>query len=140
MCVRACRSDATLEPAPAAAAYEAALHAVLGPAPVLDLVLLGMGPDGHVASLFPGHALLDYTAGAVAAIEDSPKPPPRRITLTLPVLAGAKRVVFTVAGAAKAEPIARIINAGDVSLPAGRVAAAAASRVFVLDAAAAAQL
>ena len=54
--------------------------------PRLDLVLLGVGPDGHVASLFPGHAALSEEHELVLPIVDAPKPPPRRLTLTLPML------------------------------------------------------
>ena len=84
-------------PEEAARRYQAALQDKVPPAeggscPSFDLLLLGMGEDGHTASLFPGHALLDETSKLVAHITDSPKPPPERITLTYPVIWAAKEV------------------------------------------------
>ncbi|KAH9261802.1 6-phosphogluconolactonase [Batrachochytrium salamandrivorans] len=75
----------------------------------LDLVLLGMGPDGHTASLFPGHELLTYTGDSpVVAIKDSPKPPPERITLTLKYInTHAKQVWFVTTGAGKQDAVMR---------------------------------
>ena len=67
----------------AAADYEAVLLRECGRPPRLDLALLGVGPDGHVCSLFTGYPLLRESARWVAALGDSPKPPPRRLTLTL---------------------------------------------------------
>ena len=88
----------------------------------LDVALLGMGEDGHVASLFPGHALLD-TAGVVAHLDDSPKPPPARVTLTLDVLRHprTKRVVLA-AGVGKRAALLGL-RANDVSLPVSRLGA-----------------
>lgn len=87
-----------------------------------DICLLGMGEDGHVASLFPGHRAFDPTATAlVVAVTDSPKPPPERLSLTLPVINESKEVWLLVAGADKASAAARAIG-GDRSLPAALVA------------------
>ncbi len=107
------RIEAERDPAEAAAAYEAALHAELGESPVLDLVWLGMGPDGHTASLFPGsRALVERRALVVANPVDSPltKGPTTRITLTVPAINAARHVRFLVAGADKAETLAAVIG------------------------------
>ncbi|HVW19071.1 MAG TPA: 6-phosphogluconolactonase [Solirubrobacteraceae bacterium] len=85
--------------------------------PVLDVVDLGLGPDGHVASLFPSHPLLAVDDATVAGVTDSPKPPPRRITLTLPVLRAARALVVHTAGASRAEAIARAAAGPDPAVP-----------------------
>ncbi|POR34050.1 Putative 6-phosphogluconolactonase [Tolypocladium paradoxum] len=95
--------------------------------PIFDLLLLGCGPDGHTCSLFPGHALLRETSAWVAPIEDSPKPPPRRITLTLPVVTHAVRVAFVATGAAKKDVMKRIFDSND-GLPCALVNEAAGDR------------
>jgi len=83
----------------------------------LDVALLGMGEDGHVASLFPGHRLLE-AAGVVAHLEDSPKPPPARVTMTLTVLQRpeTKRLVLA-AGAGKRDALKKLLSK-DQALPA----------------------
>lgn len=96
----------------------AAAYASLVAAAPLDLVLLGIGPDGHTASLFPGNPGLDAT-GYVTAVHDAPKPPPDRVSLTLRALREARRVVFLVAGADKREAVRR---AGEGTVPAGLIA------------------
>jgi len=100
----------------------------------LDLCLLGVGPDGHVASLFPDHPS-SSTPGRVIAVRDSPKPPPDRISLTLDVINASAEVWFCVSGADKADAVARA-RAGDTDLPAGRVRATERV-VWLLDRAAA---
>lgn len=116
----------------AARSYALELEGVAGTPPRLDYALLGAGPDGHVASLFPGHpALLDPRP--VLAIEDAPKPPPRRLTLSLPVLASAERVTIVALGKEKAH-MAREALEGMVSpLPVARLAREARSCLFLLD-------
>lgn len=89
--------------------------------PVFDLILLGMGPDGHTASLFPNHELLDESDRWVAYVEDSPKPPPKRITLTFPVINHASKVVFVAAGKEKADTLKLILDKPDSGLPSSRV-------------------
>lgn len=74
--------------------------------PVLDLIMLGIGPDGHVASLFPGAATLDAGEDALClGLRDSPKPPPERITLSLTVLRAARECVLLATGAGKADTV-----------------------------------
>lgn len=121
--------------------YEALLRARLGaPAlPVLDLVLLGLGEDGHTASLFPGHPAVDETERLVVRVDGAPKPPPSRVTMTLPLLNAARVVAFVVSGAGKSAALARVL-AGDAALPASRVAPAAGERLFLLDRAAAGEV
>ncbi|HEX8825035.1 MAG TPA: 6-phosphogluconolactonase [Archangium sp.] len=86
--------------------------------PVLDVVALGMGEDGHTASLFPGHAALEEKERRVLAVV-GPKPPPWRLTLTLPVLQSARKVLGLVSGAGKRDMVRRVLAGED--LPAARV-------------------
>lgn len=107
--------------------------------PVFDLLLLGIGPDGHTCSLFPGHELLTEEDRWVAPIEDSPKPPPKRITLTFPVINHAARAVFVATGEGKVDVLSTILDKPEVGLPASRVRPAFPGQVwwFVDDAASA---
>jgi 6-phosphogluconolactonase len=89
--------------------------------PVFDLILLGVGPDGHTASLFPEHPLLAEGDRWVRHIGDSPKPPPNRITFTYPVINHASRVAFVAAGADKADVLHTVLDQPEVGLPASRV-------------------
>lgn len=102
--------------------------------PRFDVLLLGVGPDGHVASLFPGHEALGAT-GATVGVHGSPKPPPLRVSLTFAALEAARRVWFVAAGEEKASAIARGLE-GDESLPLARVHGSAET-LWLLDVAAA---
>jgi 6-phosphogluconolactonase len=87
--------------------------------PVLDLIVLGVGPDGHVASLFPGSPTLDAGDLAVClGVRDSPKPPPERITLSLAVLRAARRCLLLATGASKADAIAAMLGEPSRRVPA----------------------
>lgn len=68
-------------------------------------MLMGMGPDGHIASLFPGHHLLQENEKWVTFINDSPKPPPERISFTLPVINSSANIALVVAGSGKASAV-----------------------------------
>jgi 6-phosphogluconolactonase len=136
----------------AAAAYEGRLLA-LPPSvlprtadarPVFDAVLLGVGPDGHVASLFPNApetAVTDAQAW-VLPVDNSPKPPPQRITMTLPVINAAKDVIVVALGEGKAEIVQRVLEVQSLpgALPAQLVRPNPGALRWVLDAAAAAEL
>jgi len=133
------------EPERIAAAYGETLAAALpaGPAPVFDVVLLGLGTNGHMASLMPGcRAIAATTPVAAVALEEvSEDPFVPRITVTPPVLAGARHVVVTVTGAAKAKVVARVL-AGPLApehLPA-QLVRPDARVTWVIDRAAAAEL
>jgi 6-phosphogluconolactonase len=119
--------------AAAAEAYADLLVRRLGTPARLDLALLGVGPDGHVCSLFPGHPLLGAERRWVAAVEDAPKPPPRRLTLTLPTLCAARLVVIAAMGAAKAPVLRAALEEPDSPLPVALVARGAPRVVFLLD-------
>jgi 6-phosphogluconolactonase len=87
--------------------------------PALDLIVLGIGPDGHVASLFPGAATLDAGPDAVClGVRDSPKPPPERITLSLAVLLAARECMLLATGASKADAVAAMLGEPSRHVPA----------------------
>jgi 6-phosphogluconolactonase len=124
----------------AAASYADELARTLGTPPRLDLALLGVGPDGHVASLFPGHPAVGETELWVRAVPDAPKPPPRRLTLTLPVLAASRRVVVFARGREKADAVRAALAEPTSGLPVALLARAASAVSFLLDADAASRL
>ncbi|MGJ3507270.1 6-phosphogluconolactonase [Enemella sp. A6] len=96
---------------------------------VFDICLLGMGPDGHVASLFPDHPSSEPTSRSVIAVRNSPKPPPERLSLTLPVINASTEVWLLVTGADKAEAVARAHRGEDI--PAAKVHGTALTRWFL---------
>jgi 6-phosphogluconolactonase len=104
--------------------------------PLFDLMLLGLGPDGHTASLFPGHAALGERRKWALPITTPTQPEPR-ITLTLPVLESSRAVLFLVAGAEKRDALRRL-RTGDTTAPAARLHPPGAIHV-ITDAAAASQ-
>lgn len=128
-----------LSPEEAAAAYQDTLAAFYGAGaldsarPLFDLVLLGLGTNGHTASLFPDTPVLEEHVAWAAPV--TPTGEPTRITLTYPALESARDVLFLVGGADKQEMLSRL-RAGDGTIPAGRVRAQGELRVFADRAAA----
>lgn len=132
------------DPEAAAARYAALLRTAArpedhGPVPSFDVLLLGIGPEGHVASLFPGLPAL-YDDRPVVAVRGAPKPPPTRLTLTLPAIQSAREVWVLAAGREKAGAVRLALSdVGPVQVP----AAGARGRqrtLFLLDRAAASRL
>jgi 6-phosphogluconolactonase len=106
--------------ATAAAAYADEIRTLVSGE--FDIVMLGVGPDGHVASLFPGSPLLEVQDAIAVAVRDSPKPPPERISLTYAALNRARSVWFLVSGAGKAAAVAAALGGADLhEIPAGGV-------------------
>lgn len=127
----------------AAAAYELLLSGLAdagAPTPVFDVHLLGMGGEGHVNSLFPDSPAVREAARFVVGVDDSPKPPPRRLTLTLPAVRRSRQVWLLVAGAEKADAVAATLSGAPASaVPAAGALGSEATR-WLLDEAAAAAL
>jgi 6-phosphogluconolactonase len=117
----------------AAVAYSEELVRVLGKTPRLDLLLLGVGPDGHVASLFPGHLALSEEHRLALPIVDAPQPPPRRLTLTLPMLTSAERVIVMALGESKAAVMREALRQKDAQLPVSLVLRRAQRPLVLLD-------
>ena len=142
-------ADTTLPPPEAAAAYEKRLRTFFelkdGEVPEFDLVLLGLGTDGHTASLFPGMAAVEEAARLVVSSPAPDPAGPARITVTLPVLNAARTVMYLVQGADKAPTLRRVmapVEAGTAALPAQLVqpTGAGAQLVWFIDEAAAKEL
>ena len=125
----------------AAAGYEQLLDETFAEAATeFDVHLLGMGPEGHVNSLFPDTAAVQETERLVVGVTDSPKPPPRRITLTLPAVARSREVWLVVSGEGKADAVAAALGgAAPVDIPAAGAVGREAT-VWLLDEAAASKL
>ena len=131
-------------PEAAASAYEETLTAAFGAElPRFDLILLGIGPDGHTASLFPGQPEVVRPSAALAvAVHNAPKPPPVRITCTYTLINAAANVLFVVAGADKAGALRAVLrDPADVArLPAQGVRPKQGALVWLVDAAVAKEL
>jgi len=98
--------------------------------PMFDLILLGCGPDGHTCSLFPGSPLLRDTEAWILSISDSPKPPPKRITFSLPVASHGIKIAFVATGAGKKDILKKIFDTDEGhSLPSGLINDLAQDRV-----------
>lgn len=126
-------------PKDAARAYadELAAHADGAGIPEFDVVLLGVGPDRHIASLFPEHPALDVTDEPVTGVHGSPKPPPERVTLTLPTIQSARQVWALVAGAEKAPAVAAALGGADVRSTPAAAAVGRQRTLWLIDTAAA---
>jgi len=135
------RIHAEDEPHAAAAAYDDVLKAALGTAPIFDIVYLGMGPDGHTASLFPG-TIASIDADRLAVANFVSKFNSYRITLTPRALNAARHVTITAAGAEKADALAAVIDGprDPERFPAQLIAPRAGDLAWLVDSAAAAQL
>jgi len=125
--------DLSLDEAAVAYAAELARFGVEGRAwPSFDVCFLGVGPDGHIASLFPDHDEVLVTDAAVLAVRESPKPPPERVTFTLPVINASADIWMVVAGSDKASALGLMLaGAGITSVPAGGAAGTGDTVVFV---------
>ena len=126
-------ADGVVDNASSAATYAKELDDT-----VFDICLLGMGPDGHVASIFPGHPSFEENSHTVIGVNDAPKEPSERISLTVPALNRSREVWYVVVGDEKTDAVRRSV-AGDRSIPAGVVRGTERTR-WLLDSAAAAEL
>jgi len=132
---RVMRIEGELGPDAAAGAYEALVREHLGANPRFDLLLLGLGPDAHTASLFPGKPALEERDRLVAPVPEAGMAPQvPRVTFTLPLINRAREVTFLVAGSDKAKAVARAFgDERDPSAPAGLVDPVAGDLFVVLD-------
>ncbi len=131
-------ADAVATAEDAAAAYSEALRT--HGAGFFEVLMLGVGPDGHIASLFPGHPALDVTDSIAVAVHDSPKPPPDRVSLTFEAMDRARAVWFLVSGDGKADAVAAALAGGDVHEIPARGVVGQVETLWLLDEAAASAL
>jgi 6-phosphogluconolactonase len=132
------RMEGELGPEAGAGAYEALVRESLGDEPRWDLLVLGLGPDAHTASLFPSKPEKDETSRLVVGVPEAGMDPQvARISLTLPALNSARHVVFLVTGESKREAVRRAFVDEDPTSPAARVRPAAGELTVLLDPAAA---
>lgn len=132
--------EAVTDPVAGAERYAETVTAVLGADPTPDLALLGIGEDGHVASLFPGRTPVEDDSVLVLVERHSPKPPPLRLTLSFGLLARSREVVLAAFGAGKAGVVRQVLNEPDGTSPAARLLRRASNATLLLDPAAASRL
>ena len=129
-------SDNGMELETARSDFSAHMIEVFGDSdPAMDLTILGMGPDGHVASLFPG---MNHDGDLVIAVDNSPKPPPQRLSFSLELINRSQKIMFVVAGLDKAEAVESVHKNSECDLPAARVEAQGETLWIVDEAAGAA--
>ena len=138
--------DDSTDPAATAKTYESAVAKILRPRqgqmPRFDLILLGVGEDGHTASLFPDHPLLAENRAWIAPVLDAPKPPPTRMTMTLPLINSARTIFFVAVGPGKADILSKILRPKGLQqeLPAQLVGPSRGELQWFIDRAAAEKL
>ncbi|MEV6363921.1 6-phosphogluconolactonase [Nocardia asteroides] len=134
-------SDGTYgSPEAAAAAYAQLVHTELDERGEFDLTVLGMGPEGHVNSLFPHSPAIRETTDYVVAVHDCPKPPPTRVSLTLPAVHRSRHVMLVVSGIGKAAAVAAAVNGASPDDVPSAGAVGIESTTWVVDEAAASDL
>ncbi|MFE6921282.1 6-phosphogluconolactonase [Nocardia sp. NPDC057663] len=127
-------------PEEAAAAYAQAIHTELDERGEIDLTVLGMGPEGHIDSLFPHSPAIREQTDYVVAVHDCPKPPPTRVSLTLPAIHRSRHVMLVVSGTGKAAAVAAAVNGASPDDVPSAGAVGIESTTWVIDEAAAADL
>lgn len=134
------RSDANSDVDAAAAQFLDGLQVPAGDSPIFDVTILGMGPEGHVDSIFPDSPAVAETSSLVVGVRDCPKPPPERMTFTLPAVRRSRHVLVVAAGEGKAEAVAQGLGGAAPSAWPVAGAVGSESTTYYLDEAAASQL